>query len=175
MAITKEGKVEILDQYNDWLEKSGAVFLTEYTGLNMKEIDELRANIREAGGEFHVIKNTLGKMAFEKAGYSDNDFFVGSTAIGFAFEDAPGVAKVLSDFAKESDFVKIKGGYLGTDLMDAGQVKALAALPPLPVLRAQLLGVLQAPASKLVRTLAEPGRSLAAVIKARSEQEAAAA
>ena len=175
MAITKERKVEILDQYNAWLEGSRAVFITEYTGLGMKEIDDLRAKVREAGGEFHVIKNTLGKMAFEKAGYVDNEYFVGSTAVGFAFEDAPGVAKAISEYAEKSEFVNIKGGYLGAEMMSSTQIKALADLPPLPVVRSQLLGVLQAPASKLVRTLAEPGRSLAAVIKARADQQAAAA
>jgi large subunit ribosomal protein L10 len=175
LAITKERKAEILEQYSEWLSNSRAVIFTEYTGLGMKEIDTLRAKVREAGGEFHVIKNTLGKIAFEKAGFGENDFLVGSTAVGFAFEDAPSVAKALSEFADKSDFVNIKGGFLGSDLVGASQIKALADLPPLPIVRSQLLGVLQAPAAKLVRTLAEPGRSLAAVIKANVDQQSAAA
>ena len=102
-------------------------------------------------------------------GYLEN-----STAIGFAFEDVASTAKALSDQAKEVEAFQFKGGYMGAEILSSEQVTALAKLPPLPVLRAQLLGVLQAPASKLVRTLAEPARGLAAVIKARSEESAAA-
>jgi large subunit ribosomal protein L10 len=97
---------------------------------------------------------------------------VGSTAIAFAFQDAPGMAKVITDYERTSEFVKVKGGYLGENLMNAGEVKALAELPPLPVMRAQLLGVLSAPASKLVRTLAEPARQVAAILKAYAEKDA---
>jgi large subunit ribosomal protein L10 len=136
-------------------------------------MDELRQKIRETGGEFHIVKNTLTRIAFEEAGLPlEEDYFKGTSAIGFAFEDAPAVAKALSDFAKSSDFVKIKGGYLGNDTMTPAQITALADLPPLPVMRATLLGTLMAPASNLVRILAEPGRRLAQVMKAYSDQEA---
>ncbi len=175
MAISKEGKQEIVAQYKGWLDASDAAVLTEYTGLSMKELDELRKNLREVGGEFHVVKNTLGKIAFSEAGYPVSDeHFQGSTAVGFAFEDAPGVAKTITDFAKSSDFVKVKAGYLGKQMVDAAAIKALADLPPLPVMRAMLMGTILAPASQLVRILAEPGRQVAAVVKAYSEQEAAA-
>ena len=83
------------------------------------------------------------------------------------------MAKVIKDFARTSEFVKIKGGYLEKNLISAAEVMALADLPPLPVLRAQLLGTIMAPASKLVRTLAEPARQLAAVIKAYADKDAA--
>ena len=166
----------MLAEYRDWLDRSAAVFLTEYTGLTMKQLDELRASMREIGGEYHIIKNSLGKIAFKDAGYDvDESLLTGSTAVGFAFENSPGVAKAISDFAGDIDFVKIKGGFLGEKSMTAEEVKALADLPPLPVMRAQLLGVLQAPASKLLRTLAEPGRQIAAVMQAYSEKEGAAA
>ena len=85
------------------------------------------------------------------------------------------MAKIITDYARTSEFVKIKGGYLGREFMSADQVKALAELPPLPVMRAQLLGMLSAPASKLVRTLAEPARQVAAVLKAYAEKDAAPA
>lgn len=166
----------MLEQYKAWVSQSRAVFVTEYTGLGMAHFDELRAKLREVGAEFHVVKNTLGRRVFEEAGFAiDDAVFSGSTAVGFAFEDSPGAAKAISDYAGRVDFVKIKGGYLGERQISAADIKALADLPPLPVLRAQLLGVIQAPASKLVRTLAEPGRGIAAVVRAFSEKDAAAA
>lgn len=176
MAKTKETKQGMVDQYEEWLEGSQAVVIAEYTGLTMKDLDELRSKLREIGGEFHIVKNTLSKLALENQGYQvKDDVFIGSTAMGFGFEDAPGLAKVLADFAKDSDFVKIKAGYLGKDFIDGSGVKALADLPPLPVMRAMLLGTLQAPASQLARILAEPGRQVAAVVKAYATEEASEA
>jgi large subunit ribosomal protein L10 len=176
LAITKEHKNEMVEKYVKWIERSEAFIVTEYRGITMPQIDALRSKIREAGGEFHIVKNTLGELALEKAGLTvDENMFTGSTAVSFAFDDAPAVAKATTEFARTNDFIKIKGGYLGRSTMTPDQVKALADLPPLPVMRATLLGVLSAPASKLVRTLAEPGRSIAAVIKAHSEQQPAAA
>ncbi|NUM45060.1 MAG: 50S ribosomal protein L10 [Anaerolineales bacterium] len=176
MAISKQRKEEILESYQAWFDKSKALVITEYTGLAVKDLDQLRQKMRDNGGEFHIIKNTLGKKIVQAAGYPvDEKMFIGSTAIGFAFEDAAGLAKALSDYSNSSEFVKIKGGYLANKILSAAQVKALAELPPLPVVRAQLLGVINAPASKLVRTLAEPGRQIAGVIKAYADKDSAPA
>jgi large subunit ribosomal protein L10 len=174
LAISKEKKNEIVNQYGDWLQRSQALVLTEYLGMTVKEMDELRARIRESGGEFHVVKNTLMKRVLEDSGLTlDETHFLNTTAIGFAFEDAPALAKALTDFAKESDFLKIKAGYLDRRLMNADEIVALASVPPLPVMRATLLSTVLAPASKFARTLAEPGRQVAAVLKAFSEPEPA--
>jgi large subunit ribosomal protein L10 len=173
MAITKERKNELITQYTEWVKHSKALVLTQYIGLTMKDIDALRAKVRENGGEFHIIKNTLAKLAFEQAGLPVQQAqFEGSTAVIFAFTDAPATVKTVTEFAKSSEFLKIKGGYLEKQALTPAGVKALADLPPLPVVRGQLLGMLLAPASKLVRTLAEPGRMIAAVIKAHAEPEA---
>jgi large subunit ribosomal protein L10 len=172
LAISKQQKDALVSEYAEWINRSKALILTEYTGLTMKQIDDLRAKTREAGGEFHIIKNTLGRVAFESTGMPVQEKFLeGSTAIAFAFKDAPGLAKTLTDFARSSDFLKIKGGYLEKRPISPDQVKALAELPPLPVMRAQLLGVLLAPASKLARTLAEPARQVAAALKAYAEKD----
>ncbi len=176
MAISKERKDELVKQYIEWLDRSQAMFITQYSGLSMKQIDELRTKVREAGGEFHVVKNTLGRVAFEKAGLSLSEAqLAGSTAVVFAFRSAPDMAKVITEYAAKSEFVKVKGGYLDRRPIESKDVQALAELPPLPVMRAQLLGVLNAPASKLVRTLAEPGRQIAAVLQAFADKDSAAA
>ncbi|MBA4379175.1 MAG: 50S ribosomal protein L10 [Anaerolinea sp.] len=173
MAISKQQKETILTKYTEWLDQSQAVILVEYSGAKMKDLDAIRARLREAGGEFHVVKNTLARIALEKSGKSiPADYLEKSTAMGFAFSDAPAVAKSLADVIKNMDAIKVKGGYLGAKPLSAAEVKALADLPPLSVLRGQLLGILLAPASKLVRTLAEPGRQVASVLKAYSEKSA---
>lgn len=172
MAISKERKQEIVDQYVEWISDSRAFFLADYLGLTMNDLDNLRARVRESGGEFHVVKNTLTKIAFDRSGLKYPEHYLeGATAIGFAFEDAPSMAKAISEFARETDFLTIKGGFLDKRLITTEDIIALAELPPLPVMRAQLLGTLLAPASKLVRTLAEPARSLAAVLQAYAEQQ----
>lgn len=176
MALSKQKKEEVLNQYKQWLENSQSVILVEYTGANMKEMENIRAQIRESDGAFHVVKNTLVKLALEAGGYTiPEGLLENSTAATFAFSDPAGTAKALTEASKGLDAIKVKAGYMGKELLDAAQVKALADLPPLPVVRGQLLGVLQAPAGKLVRTVAEPARSLASVFQAYSEQAQAAA
>jgi len=176
LAISKARKDEMLATYSDWLQKSQAVILVEYTGVTMKDLDNIRAKVREVDGEFHVLKNTLARRAFADNGMDfPQDFLVNSTAVSFAFSDPASTAKALNDATKGNAFVKVKGGFMDGQVLSADQVKALANMPPLPVVRAQLLGVFQAPAGKLVRTIAEPARGLAAVIKAFSEKAPAAA
>ena len=176
MAVSRERKEEVLATYSEWMKKSQAVILVEYTGAKMKALDGIRAKIRESGGEFHVVKNTLARRVFAEHGMAfPKDYLVKSTAVSFAFTDPASTAKALTDATKGNEFVKVKGGFMAGQTLNAAQVKALADMPPLPVMRAQLLGVLQAPAGKLVRTIAEPARGLAAVIKAFSEKASAAA
>jgi len=171
LAITKERKEEVLSQYVDWMKRSQAVILVEYTGVKMKDLDNIRAKIRDAGGEFHVVKNTLARRAFADSGMEfPGDYLVKSTAVSFAFTDPASTAKALTDATKGLEAIKVKGGFMSGQTLSAAQVKALADMPPLPVVRAQLLGMLQAPAGKLVRTIAEPARGLAAVLKAFSEK-----
>lgn len=176
MAVSKERKQEVLATYDEWLKKSQSVILVEYTGAKMKDLDSIRAKVRESGGEFHVLKNTLARRAFAANGMElPKDYLVKSTAVSFAFTDPASTAKALTEAMKGKDFVKVKGGFMSGQALSAAQVKALSDMPPLPVVRAQLLGVLQAPAGKLVRTLAEPARGLAAVIKAFAEKAPVAA
>ncbi len=174
MAFNKKQKQDMLAQYEEWLRNSQAVYLMSFDHMSMSEIDTLRAQVREAGGTARIVKNTLLQKALQSLDMEiHEDSVVGTTLAGFAFEDAPALAKTFSEATKSETFV-IKYGYLDGKIVDAEQIKALASLPPLPVMRAMLLSTILAPATKLVRTLAEPARSLAAVTKAYSEKGAAA-
>ena len=172
MAFTKDEKTKMMSEYRDWMSKSHAVFLIEYGKMTQKDVDALRAKAREAGGEMHVVKNTLFAKVLDDMGIKYGKMLEKTSLVGFAFGDPPALAKVVNESTKSEAF-KVKGGLLAGQSMTPAQVKSLADMPPLPVLRAQLLGVLLAPASKLVRTLAEPGRSIAGVLKAYSEQGSA--
>jgi large subunit ribosomal protein L10 len=172
LSFTKKHKGVLQKQYEKWLKKSQAVFVLEYTKMNMKAIDTLRAKVHDAGGEVHVVKNTLMNKALGNAGI-ESKTLAGTCLFGFAVNDVPALAKVFGDVTKNSEIFKMKGGYLSGRPITPENVKALADMPPLPVLRARLLGTINSPASALVRTLAEPGRQLAFVIKAHSEQTAA--
>jgi large subunit ribosomal protein L10 len=174
LAFTKEEKKKMLEQYESWLSKSQAVFMLEYSKMTMKDVDGVRAKAREIGAEMHVVKNTIFDLVLNQHGIDAKKYLDRSTLLGFAFNDAPALAKVVNDAAK-SDIFKVKGGLLGKQVMSPADVKSLADMPPLPVVRAQLLGVLSAPAAKLVRTINEPARGLAAVVKAHSEKEEAPA
>lgn len=172
MAITKKRRAELVKEYGDLLKKSEAFVITSYSGLPVKDIEQLRRKVRESSGEFHVVKNTLAAIAIKQAGLPvPEDMLAGGTAIGFAFTDVPAVAKAISDFTKGSDFVKVKGGVMGNKVLDAKQIGALATLPPLPVVRAQLLGLINTPATRLAGTVASGVRQIVNVVKAYSEKE----
>jgi large subunit ribosomal protein L10 len=172
LAFTKKEKDEMLAQYQKWFEDSQAVFLMSYSNMKMKDIDNLRAKAREAGGQAHVVKNTLMELALKNVGLDEP--MTGSTLVGFALQDAPALAKVFTD-ATKSDVFDLKLGFLEKSKISPSQIQELADLPPLPVMRARILGAINAPASQLARTLAEPGRMIAAVIKAYADKDSVAA
>jgi large subunit ribosomal protein L10 len=172
LAITKERKVELLQEYADLIGKSQGLILIEYRGLSMKGMDPLRRKVREAQGELHVLKNTLALRALKDGGYTvPGELLTQTTAVAFAFADPPAVAKALTAAAKETEFVKVKGALLGSNILSAKDVEALAELPGLPVLRAQLLGLISTPASRLAGVVASGVRQVVNVVKAYSEKD----
>lgn len=174
MAISRQQKEELVEQYKKWVTESDGMVLTHYHGLSVKAISDLRRDIRESGGEFHIIKNTLAKRAFEESGREWKEgVFNGPTALGISYQNPTGLAKVIKDFSKEFGTIEIKSGYLAERLMTVEEIIALAELPSMEKMRAKLLRTILAPASQLVRTLAEPGRQVAAVLKSYSEKEPA--
>lgn len=165
MAFTKDEKSKMMAQYGEWLDKSAGVFLLNYTKMDMKAIDGIRAKIREAGGEAHVVKNTLMTKMLKDKEFAEGEELTGTTLVNFAFNDPAAVAKQVNEIVKDKAF-SIKYGYLDKNVLSAVDVAKLGNLPTLDVMRAKLLGTISAPASKLVRTINEPGRSLAAVLQA---------
>lgn len=178
MAISKEKKEELVAQYLEVLERNSAVILTESTGLTVKETEGLRAKIREMGGEFFIVKNTLAKRAFESAKWPEpENAFAGPTAIGAASEDIPALAKAIVDLSKEKETFQVKSAVIDGELFSADQIIRLAELPAMPVLQAQLLGVLTMPASQLAGVFAASARQLLNVLQAHidAQPDAAAA
>jgi len=176
LAVSKERKKALVVQYQELLRSSNALVMTAYSGLSVKELEGLRHKIREVGGEFHIVKNNLAKRAFNEVGVPlPEGALVGPTAIGFASEDVLGVAKAIVDLARQTDFINVKGAVIDGVIYDELQVTRLANLPPLPMVRAQLLSMLQAPASRIAGVLAGSIRQVVSVLKAYSEAEPAVA
>ena len=172
MAFSKQHKNVLLETYEQWLKQSQAVFVIEYKKMPMKEVDAMRRKVRDAGGQLHVVKNNLMSIALDHSSTSHKPL-VGTCLLGFAINDVPVLAKVFLDFTKNTEMYRLKGGYMDGRQISNEEIKMLAELPPLPVVRAKLLGLFQAPASKLVRTINEPARSLTYVVNAYAQQEAA--
>ena len=176
MAISKERKQALVVQYQELLRSSNALVMTAYSGLSVKELEGLRHKIREAGGEFHIVKNNLAKRAFADVGVPlPEGVLVGPTAIGFTSEDVMGMAKAIVDLSRQTDFLRVKGAIIDGVIYDKMQVTQLAELPPLPIVQAQLLSMIQAPANQVARVLAGSIRQLVNVLKVYSEAEPAVA
>lgn len=176
MALTRERKEELVAQYVELLNQSRGVFLAEYSGITVQQMQQLRAEIRKVDGAFHVTKNTLLRHALDETGRSlPEDMLSGQTATGFALGEVPSLAKALADFADEVDTFKIKGGLMAGDFLTAEQVEALADLPSLDELRAQLIGIISSPARNITSTVANGVRQIMNVLDAYAKQEEEAA
>jgi large subunit ribosomal protein L10 len=175
LAISKERKETLLEQYKEALQSNKAIVFTGFAGLSVKEIEGLRQKLRETGGEFFIVKNTIAKRAFADLGIEEPPTgFDGPTAIGAASEEIPAMVKSIVDLTKESEAFKVKGAIIEGQQFDVTQVVQLAELPPLPVLRAQLLSMLNSPSTQLAGIFAGSMRQLLNVLKAYSESEAEA-
>ena len=176
MAISKARKEELVAQYKDLIEQSRAIILTEYGGMSVKEMEGLRAKVREVDGAFFVTKNTLLKLALEEAGRPvPEELLLGQVATGFAMGEIPSLAKALVDYAKDADKLSVKGGMLEVEMLTADQIKALAELPSLDQLRAQIIGLINAPAQGIASTVTNGIRQVINVVDAYARSEEAAA
>ena len=175
MAVSKEKKQELVADYREKLEHSQAVILTNYQGLNVAQISELRNRLRAVGTGYQVIKNTLLRLALQEAKLPPLDMLLEEpTAIGFCYQEVPPAAQVLIEFTREASTLGLKGGLLGHRLLTAEDISQLASLPSREVLLTQILAALQSPMGRLVNVLSGPMRGLVTVLKARADQLASA-
>lgn len=174
--MARPEKEAAVAEIQDKLSRSQTVILTDYRGLNVEEITELRKRLREAGVDFKVAKNTLTRLAAKKAKLEEvNTYLEGPTALAFGYDDPVTPAKILSTFAKDHKNLKLKAGLLEGRIIDADAVKELADLPTREVLLGQVAGIFQAPVRNLVTVLSAPIRNLVYVLDAvRREREEAA-
>lgn len=169
---TKEQEIQALTEK---FQKAKAAFLVDFKGMKVEQVTSLRKKLNPSEGEMKVVRNTLAKRAlqnFPEMEKAISGSFKGTNAIVFAYGDVSATAKALSMFAKDVELLQLKTGVMDNQALDAGKITFLATLPTKDVLRAQLLGVLQAPASKLVRTFNEVPAGLARVLAAKAKEQA---
>lgn len=161
-------KARTIESAKEWYSKSVGLVFTDYRGLKVREMQELRRNLTAKGGELHVLKNTLFRVAVgEDLAKLPEELHSGPTAVAFVYENESECAKALFDYAKTNKNLKIKGGYFNGQSFDAKGVEALSKLPPRDVLIAQVIGTIVAPLTNLVSVLealyADPIRTIGAV------------
>jgi large subunit ribosomal protein L10 len=167
-------KAESIEELKGVFAESGAVIVTHYLGLTVAEMTDLRTRLRKEGAKLKVVKNRLAQKAMDgSAGQAGDALFKGPVAIAFA-KDPVAAAKVVTDYAKANDKFSVVGGVLGTSVLNEEGVKSLATLPSLDQLRGQLIGLIQAPATKVAGVLAAPAGQLARVFNAYAKKDEAA-
>lgn len=169
--MPKPEKVQAVQELADRFRDSDAALLTQFTGLKVSEMKELRRSLAEVGGDFKVVKNTLSKIAAREANLEDLvPLLEGSTAIAFIKGDPVQAAKGLDAVSKKYPALVVKGGILDGSILDGARAAALARVAPKEVLLGQLAGMLQSPATKLAYLLSAPVRQLGYVLGALTEK-----
>ena len=171
MAISREKKETIVNEYVDKLRRSQAVIVSEYRGLTTKQMQGLRRDLRGAQSELAVSKNTLIARALTEVGLpAPDEMLSGPVAVTFCYEEVAAPAKVLTKFAKDSKILVLRGGLMGQSVFNEAGVQSLTELPGKEQLRAQVVGTLQSPINGLVNVLAGTVRGFMNVLNARAAQ-----
>jgi large subunit ribosomal protein L10 len=173
-------KAAVIEQTKQWCDESTGLIFTDYRGLSVPELQTLRQSLRETGGEFHVVKNTLFRVAIgDKVGDLPYELHNGPTATAFLFREEPACAKLLVKFAKDHKAFEIKGGWLDGKALSASEVEAFSKLPTRHELLSMIVGLVAAPMSNLVgvmnEMLAQPVRVIDAIIEKQGGAPAEAA
>jgi large subunit ribosomal protein L10 len=170
--MNRTEKQSLIDNLHEEFARSPHAVLLDFRGLSVPAVTEFRRRVRKAGSTYKVVKNTLARRAAQGTpleGLADS--FVETTGVAYTSSDPVALAKVLVDFMKENPNLVVKAGLVsGSQRLDAAGVKALSTMPGLPEMRARLLGVLQAPATQLVRLLGTPATQTVRVLKAHEEK-----
>ncbi len=166
-------KADAVAELKSVFNEVGVVVITRNLGLTVAQSTELRTKMREAGASYKVAKNRLAKLASQDTDYAGiSDLLTGPTALATSI-DPVAAAKIAVEFAKTNDKLEIVGGSMGSQVLDADGVKALASLPSLDELRAKLVGLIQAPATKVAQVVGAPAAQLARVFGAYAAKDAA--
>ena len=164
-------KQETIETLKGVFDSSGAVVVTHYLGLTVAEMTDLRDRLRKEGASLKVVKNRLVQKALDgSVGEAGDALFKGPVAIAYA-SDPVSAAKVTAQYAKDNDKFTVVGGLMGQTVLDQNGIKALATLPSLDELRATIVGLIQAPATKIARVVSEPAAKLARVFAAYGDKE----
>ena len=165
-------KQHITTEYKARLNSSPYFIVVEYTGLKVGPMTELRKRLGKAGAELHVVKNSIFRIAAKEAGVAElNGGLTGQVAVVTGQKDVSAAAKVVKTFAAEFDKPKLKFGYLNSKRLEENDLKALADLPSMEVLRGKLLGLLNTPGTRLVQLMNTPASMLARVLQAKAEKK----
>lgn len=168
--MDRTAKKELAASLHEVFKAAGSVVVTRNAGLTVAEMTDLRRQVRAAGARFRVTKNRITRLALEGTDYkSISPLLTGPTGIAYS-DDPVAAAKVVVGFASKNEKLTVVGGALGSSHLDADAVKALATLPSLDELRGKLVGLLQAPATKIARVLQAPGGQVARVLAAYAEK-----
>ena len=172
--MDRAAKAELVTTLNGVFKDAGAVVVAHYAGMTVAQMTDYRRRMAAAGGKVKVAKNRLAKLALKDTDASGiSDLFKGQTVIAYS-KDPIAAAKVAVTYSKVNDKLVILGGTMGNTVLNPAGVKALAELPSLDELRAKLIGLLNAPATKIARTIKEPGAQLARVVQAKAGKGEAA-
>ena len=162
----------ITSEYKARLNSSPYFIVVDYTGLKVGPMTELRKRLAKAGAELHVVKNSIFRIAAKEAGVAElNGGLTGQVAVVTGQKDISAAAKAVKTFASEFDKPKVKFGYLNSKRLEANDLKTLADLPSMEVLRAKLLGLLNTPGTRLVQLMNTPASMLARVLQAKAEKK----
>jgi large subunit ribosomal protein L10 len=175
MPLTKQQKSELVEHYREGMATAPHAFLVDYKGISVPQVTELRAKIRDTGGQYLVVKNTLALRAIE-GGPMDQlrELFDGPVAVAFSHDDAVGLAKALSESAKTIPAIQVRGGLVNGQQVAGDQLQAIASLPSREELIAKLLYLLQSPITRLARVLAAIPRDFVVVLdQIRRQKESA--
>lgn len=174
--LTRAQKEQQIQEFRDKFSRATCVYLADYRGVDVESVNALRRRIRSEGSgayEYRVVKNTVLRRAADDTGVAGAaEHFRGPTVVALSYGDPAGLAKILVDFEKEQETFSIKGGVLEGVAVKQAEIAKLATLPSLDELRSVIVGLIQAPATKLVRVVSEPGAQIARVLAARGRQAA---
>jgi len=171
--MDKAGKAAALETYKNVFTKAGVIVVTQYSGLTVAELTDLRGRLRGQGAALKVMKNRLAKIALNgKGGESAGAMFTGPVAVAHS-ADPVAASKVVVEYAKGNEKLVLIGALMGDQVLDQNAVKALATLPSLDQLRGKIIGLIQAPATKIAGVIAAPAAQLARVVGAYANKDAA--